>query len=235
MVLAEHARRYLLDEGLPGDRIFKTGSHLDEVLARFAPRIAASPILQTLGLTEDRYFIVSLHREENVDAPAKLARLVQALDALAQRHGFPVVVSTHPRTRALLDAADLGAASSLVQFMPPFAYTDYVRLQQGAYCVVSDSGTITEEAALLGLPAVTVRDAHERPEGVDAGTLVVSSVDADRLLDAIDIVRQGFRRGGAARYRVPDYEAPQVSDKVVRIVAGYIDIVNATVWRKPVA
>jgi UDP-N-acetylglucosamine 2-epimerase (non-hydrolysing) len=232
LVLTEHARRYLLAEGLPSDRIFKVGSHLDEVLRYHAPRIAASSILDKLELTFDRYIVVSLHREENVDPPDRLAALVEMFDLLAREHDMPVIVSTHPRTQRLLNAWGMQTISPLVRLLPPFSYTDYVRLQQGAHCVVSDSGTITEEAALLGLPAVTVRDAHERPEGTDKGTVVVSNTRPDRVLDAIRIVRSSFTRSDGRAWEVPDYVAPRVSDVVVRIVAGYIDIINATVWHR---
>ena len=235
LVLTEHARRYLLAEGLPSDRIFKVGSHLDEVLRHHAPRIAASSILDKLGLTFDRYLVVSLHREENVDPPDRLAALVEMLDLLAREHDMPVIVSTHPRTQRLLTASGIQTTSPLVRLLPPFSYTDYVRLQQDAHCVVSDSGTITEEAALLGLAAVTVRDAHERPEGTDKGTVVVSNTRPDRVLDAIRIVRSTFTRSASRAGAVPDYIAPRVSDVVARTVAGYIDIVNATVWRRSAA
>ena len=232
MVLTEHARRYLLAEGLPGDRIFKVGSHLDEVLEHYTAKIARSTVLEELGLSADGYFVVSLHREENVDDAGRLAQLVAALDAIAREYSLPVVVSTHPRTRARLDQTGYRVESPLVRFLPPFAYTDYVRLQQCAYCVVSDSGTIFEEASLLDLPAVTVRDAHERPEGIDAGVLVVSSIQPERIVDAIRIVRTSRTRGMPNAHSVRDYVAPAVSETVVRIVASYIDIVNETVWRR---
>jgi UDP-N-acetylglucosamine 2-epimerase (non-hydrolysing) len=233
MALTEHARRYLLEEGLPGDRIFKVGSHLDEVLRHNADKIERATILSTLGLSIDKYFLVSLHREENVDVPHKLAQLVEMLTAIARQYSQPVIVSLHPRTRARLDAAGLHSESELVRMLPPFAYTDYVCLQQRAYCVISDSGTIFEEAALLNFPAVTVRDAHERPEGIDGGTLVVSSILAQRVLDAIRIVRVSFNRDAPKAPMVPDYISPTASDTVVRIVASYIDVVNAIVWRRP--
>jgi len=232
MVLTEHARRYLLAEGLPGDRIFKVGSHLGEVLQHYAAKIGRSTVLESLGLSADNYFIVSLHREENVDDPVRLAQLVAALDAIAREYSLPIVFSTHPRTRVRLDDAGLRVGSPLVRLLPPFGYTDYVRLQQSAYCVVSDSGTIFEEASLLDLPAVTIRDAHERPEGIDAGTLVVSSIQPERIMDAIRLVRSSRTRGLPNAGSVRDYAAPSVSETVVRIVASYIDIVNETVWRR---
>ena len=232
MVLSEHARGHLLAEGLPAERIFKVGSHLAEVIAQHRPRIDASPILARLGLEDGGYILVSAHREENVDVEDRVDMLVGSLDAIAARTGLPVVVSTHPRTRDRLAGRGRTAASSLVRFLPPFGFTDYVRLQLGAWCVLSDSGTLTEEASLLDIPAVTMREAHERPEGMDAGTLVMSSLDADDLMTAIGVVRDGI--GGGRRFagRVPDYEAPEASAKVARIVFSYIDYVDRVVWSK---
>jgi UDP-N-acetylglucosamine 2-epimerase (non-hydrolysing) len=234
MVLTENARRYLLAEGLPADRIFKTGSHLAEVLAHLRPKIDASDVLARLGLEEGRYLLVSVHREENVDVSAKLDVLVASLAGLAERTGFPVVVSTHPRTRNRLGSRGDAGVPPTVRFLPPFGFTDYVRLQIGAHCVLSDSGTITEEASLLDLPAVTIRDAHERPEGMDAGTLVMSSPNIEDLTAAIAVVRDGTG-GGGRRFAgaVPDYEAPDASARVARIVFSYIDYVNRVVWSKP--
>jgi len=234
MVLTENARRYLLAEGLPADRIFKTGSHLAEVLECLRPKIDASDVLARLGLEEGRYFLVSAHREENVDVSAKLDTLVDSLGGLAEQTGFPVVVSTHPRTRKRLGGRGNAGESSMVRFLPPFGFTDYVRLQIGAHCVLSDSGTITEEASLLDLPAVTIRDAHERPEGMDAGTLVMSSPKLEDLTAAIAVARDGV--GGHGRRfagAVPDYESRDASARVVRIVLSYIDYVNRVVWSKP--
>lgn len=232
MVLTEHARRYLLEEGLPGDRIFKVGSHMAEVLDHFRHQIDDSDILQRLGLESDRYFLVSAHREENVDDPQRLAGLLAALDSLAQKHHWPIIVSTHPRTRKVLHPHMTAALSPLIKFLPPFRFCEYVRLQLGAYCILSDSGTITEEASLLDLPAVTMRDAIERPEGMDAGTLVMSGLAPDRLLDAVQCVRDGWP-GRRFAGKVPDYEADAVSTKVVRIVLSYIDQIDRLVWSKP--
>ncbi len=233
MVLTEHARRYLLAEGLPGDRIFNVGSHMAEVLARFRPKIDASDIMERLDLARDRFFVVSVHREENVDSPLKLRALIETLERLAAEFGFPVVVSTHPRTRKRLDAQDSHGLSPLVRFLPPFGFTDYVKLQLGAYCVVSDSGTITEEAALLDIPAITVRDAHERPEGMDAGVLVRSSFAFNGLEEAVRIVRSGLE-GRRFSGEVRDYtDGLNASSKIVRIVASYIDVIDRVVWSKP--
>lgn len=232
MVLTEHARRYLLAEGLPGDRIFKVGSHMAEVLAHFRDRIEASDILSKLNLETARFFLVSAHREENVDAAPRVAELLESLNALALEYGWPIIVSTHPRTRARLTAHGTDALSPLVRFLPPFGFTDYVKLQMSAYCVLSDSGTITEEASLLDIPAVTMREAHERPEGMDAGTLVMSGLSPGEILEAVRVVRDGYTAGRRFAGQVADYEAGEVSTKVVRIVLSYIDFINRVVWSK---
>lgn len=235
LVLTEHARRYLIAEGLPADRIFKTGSHLREVLDHFADRIAASDALERLGLEPGQYFLVSAHREENVDRLDHLQALLQSVNELAARYRFPVIVSTHPRTKRNLSASLRADLSPLVRFLPPFAFTNFIRLQQSAFCVLSDSGTITEEAALLDIPAITMRDAHERPEGVDAGTLITAPLRPDRILDAVVAVCDGYRRGRRFAGSVPDYEVPEVASKVVRVVLSYVDQVNAKTWFKPQA
>lgn len=229
MVLTEHARRYLLAEGLPGERIFKTGSHLEEVLEQFGPKIEASKALDELGLEKGGYFLVSSHREENVDDPARREALIETLNVLAGRYRLPIIFSTHPRTRHRLDAFAGPRVDPLVRFLKPFGFSDYVRLQKDARCVLSDSGTITEEASLLGLRAVNLRDAHERPEGMDAGVLIMCGVRANSVLDA---VRVTLGRPPAEPRRVADYRGGSVSEKVVNIVLSYIDYVNRTVWSK---
>lgn len=231
--LTEHARRYLLAEGLRPETVIKIGSTMKEVLDHHAAQIAASPVLARLGLAPQGYFVVSAHREENVDDPARLGAVLEALRALAGRWRLPVVVSTHPRTRARLEAlagGTQGLEGQGVRFLPPFGFFDYVALQQGARCVLSDSGTVTEESALLGFPAVTLREAHERPEGMDAGTLVMCGLGAERVLQAVALVTS---RGPGQRPGLPsDYLEPDVSMKVVQIILSYVDYVNRTVWRK---
>jgi UDP-N-acetylglucosamine 2-epimerase (non-hydrolysing) len=231
-VLTEHARRYLLAEGFAADRIIKSGSHMEEVLDYARPGIEASDVLQRLGLERGRYFIVSAHREENVDSEHKLRELIRALNRLAQDHGVKVVVSTHPRTRNRLDKIANERISDEVSFLSPFGFLDYIRLQMDALCVVSDSGTIAEEASLLNIPAVTLRDAHERPEGQDAGAVVLSSVNADAVADAVRVALLTHRPDARGFVRVPDYEGGQVSSKVARVLSGYIDFVNRVVWAK---
>lgn len=232
LVLSEHARRYLIAEGIRPETIIKTGSHMREVLDYYMPKIHGSDVLERQGLQAGKYFLVSIHREENVDVPENLRDLLLTLNALAGTHGFPVLVSTHPRTRNRLDALEAGPVNPLVRFAKPFGFFDYLKLQMEAACVVSDSGTITEEASLLNLPAVTVRNAHERPEGMDVGTLVMAGLKQERVLDAVRIVMAQHDRAARAMRPVADYEAGAVSKQVLRIVLSYTDYVNRTVWRK---
>jgi UDP-N-acetylglucosamine 2-epimerase (non-hydrolysing) len=232
LVLSEHARRYPIAEGVRPETIIKTGSHMREVLDHYMPRIVASDVLARLGLQTGKYFLVSAHREENVDVPENLRDLLSTLNALAESYGFPVLVSTHPRTRKRLDALDAGPINPLVQFAKPFGFFDYNKLQMEAACVVSDSGTITEEASLLNLPAVTVRNAHERPEGMDVGTLIMAGLKRERVLDAVRVVMAQHDRNGRTMRPVEDYEAGLVSKQILRIVLSYTDYVNRTVWRK---
>ena len=234
LVLSEHARRYLLDEGVRPETIIKTGSHMREVLDYYLPKIKASDIVSRLGLKPREYFIISAHREENVDFPENLQELVATLNGLAETFGFPVIVSTHPRTRMRLDALGAGPIHSLVQFAKPFGFFDYNKLQLDAYCVVSDSGTITEEASLLNLPAITIRNAHERPEGMDEAIVVMSGLRRDRVIDAVKLVVQHHSESDRVIGPIEDYEEKFVSKKIMRIVLSYVDYVNRFVWRKMV-
>ena len=232
LVISEHARRYLIAEGIKPETIIKTGSHMQEVLDYYAPKIAKSDVLQRLELEAGRYFIVSAHREENVDTPANLMDLVETLNALADDYDYPVVVSTHPRTRKRLDALQAGEIDQRVRFVKPFGFCDYVKLQTNAFCVLSDSGTISEEASLLDLPAVTLRNVHERPEGMDSGTLVMSGLKKAHVLEAVKLVVS--QRNGAERVAplVEDYAGGQVSRQVLRVVMSYVEYINRTVWSK---
>jgi len=232
MVLTEHARRYLIAEGIPPETIIKTGSHMREVLDHYMPRILVSGVLGQMGLVAGKYFLVSAHREENVDCPENLANLVDALNGLAEMYGHPIIVSTHPRTRKRLDALDIGKLDPLIRFLKPFGFCDYIKLQMEALCILSDSGTITEEASLLGLPAITIRSAHERPEGMDAGTLIMSGLRKERVLDAVRVVVSQHTGSGRVMQPVQDYETGAVSKQVLRVVLSYIDYVNRTVWSK---
>ena len=232
LVLTEHARRYLLAEGIPADRIIKTGSHMQEVLEYYMPKITTSNVLDRLNLQPQRYFLLSAHREENVDSPENLQDLLNTLQALVKQHEMPVIVSTHPRTRQRLEKLGVAGLDSRIQFLKPFGFLDYVKLQMEAFCVLSDSGTITEEASLLNLPAVTIRNAHERPEGMDEGTLIMSGLKAKRVLDTVRVVTRQHNRAERQFRIVPDYEGGLVSKKVLRIVLSYVDFVNRVVWNK---
>ena len=234
MVLTEHARRYLIAEGIPSEMIIKTGSHMHEVLEYYKPGIEKSDVLARLGLTSNKFFIVSAHREENVDTPQNLIDLVETLNALAKEYDVPVIVSTHPRTKKRLDALELGELNPHIQFLKPFGFCDYIKLQMEALCVISDSGTITEESSLLNLPAITIRNAHERPEGMDAGTLIMSGLKKERVLDAVRVMIAQYNKNTRVVPAVEDYEGGAVSKKVLRIVLSYTDYVNRTVWSKPV-
>ncbi|WP_417797199.1 non-hydrolyzing UDP-N-acetylglucosamine 2-epimerase [Stutzerimonas nitrititolerans] len=232
MVLTEHARRYLIAEGIRPETIIKTGSHMHEVLDYYRPKIEASDVLAREGLEAGRFFIVSTHREENVDTPDNLRDLLASLRALADEYGFPLIVSTHPRTRKRLEALGESLEHPLIRFSKPFGLLDYIKLQMGAFCVLSDSGTITEEASLLNLAAVTLRNAHERPEGMDEGTLIMSGLKADSVLAAVKVITSQHQAGQRTIPLVPDYQGGPVSLQVVRVVLSYTDYINRTVWRK---
>jgi len=232
MVLTEHARRYLIAEGIRPETIIKTGSHMREVLDCYMPKIRSSDVLHRMGLEAGRFFLVSAHREENVDAPENLSDLMDTLNGLAETYAVPVIVSTHPRTRKRLDALEGMRINPQVQFMKPFGFCDYIRLQMEALCVISDSGTITEEASLLNIPAITIRNTHERPEGMDAGILIMAGLKRERVLDAVRVTIAQHNSGQHEMHSVDDYTNPSVSKQVLRVVESYTDYVNRTVWRK---
>jgi len=232
LVLTEHARRYLLAEGIPADRIIKSGSHMQEVLEYFMPKIQSSSILSSLDLKAHTYFLVSAHREENVDTPANLQDLLDTLQALVKEYEMPVIVSTHPRTRQRLEQLDVKGLDPRIHFLKPFGFFDYIKLQMEARCILSDSGTITEEASLLNLPAVTIRNAHERPEGMDESTVIMCGLKSERVLEAVRVALAHWGKGEPTFKTVKDYDAGPVSKKVLRVVMSYIDFVNRTVWAK---
>lgn len=231
-VLTEHARRYLIAEGIRPETIIKTGSHMREVLDYYMPKIEKSDVLDRMGLKANEFFIVSAHREENIDSPENMANMVETLNALAKEYDYPVIVSTHPRTKKRLDSMELGQLDARVQFLKPFGFCDYIKLQQEALCVVSDSGTITEEGSLLNLPAITIRNAHERPEGMDVGTLIMSGLKKERVLDAVKVIVAQHDKTKRVMKRVEDYEGGPVSKQILRVVMSYVDYVNRTVWSK---
>lgn len=232
LVLTEHARRYLIAEGIRPETIIKTGSHMNEVLDYYMPKIIKSDVLSRMGLVTNQFFIVSAHREENIDSPQNMTNMVETLNALAAEYNCPVIVSTHPRTRKKLDTMELDELNPNIQFLKPFGFTDYIKLQMEALCVVSDSGTISEEASLLNLPAVTIRNAHERPEGMDVGTLIMCGLEKNRVLDAVNVIVAQHNRAKATMHSVQDYEAGPVSKQALRVVMSYVDYINRTVWSK---
>lgn len=228
---SEIARDYLLREGLPPDQVIKTGSPMREVIEHYMPGIEASDVLARLGLTQQHYFLVSSHREENVDSPENLQKLFAILNALAERYQEPVIVSTHPRTRKRMDALDL-TAHPLVQFLKPFGFLDYVKLQMQARAVLSDSGTITEESSILNFPALNLREVHERPEGFEEAAVIFVGMSIDRVMQGLGILETQPRGIERSLRLVTDYAPNNVSDKVLRIIQSYTDFVNRKVWQK---
>ncbi len=230
MTLTEHARNYLISEGLRPETIIKTGSSMKEVLEYYKEDIANSKVLENLNLKEKDFFIVSAHREENVDSEQNFNDLLDSLNVIATTYNKRVIVSTHPRTRKKLESLDNKDFNSLIEFMKPLGFFDYIALQQNAYCAISDSGTITEESSILGFPAITIRQAHERPEGMDEGTLIMSGLKSEDIVNSINIVVE--QTTNQAMNIVKDYDTNTVSKKVVRIIVSYIDYINRTVWKK---
>ena len=232
LVLTEHARRYLIAEGVRPETIIKTGSHMREVLDFYMPKILQSKVLQLMELKPENFFIVSAHREENIDSPQNMTNLVETLNALAKQYDIPIIVSTHPRTKKILDGMELGRLNPHIHLLKPFGFCDYIKLQMEALCVISDSGTISEESSLLNLPAITIRNAHERPEGMDEGTLIMSGLKKKNVLDAVRVIISQHDRTNRVIRPVEDYEAGQVSKQLLRVVLSYVDYVNRTVWSK---
>ena len=231
MPLTEQARDYLISEGIRPETIIKTGSCMKEILNFYKSEISESQVLKNLELKEDNYFIVSIHREENVDYKNNLENLLHSLNAVAEKYQLPVIVSTHPRTKNRIEQLDGDLkVNPLVNFMKPMGFFDYIKLQQEAKCVISDSGTITEESSILGFPSIMIRKAHERPEGMDEGTLIMSGLEIERVLESIHVmVNQSERHQSNI---IVDYDVDNVSIKVTRIILSYIDYVNRTVWKK---
>lgn len=232
LVLTEHARRYLIAEGIRPETIIKTGSHMREVVDYYLPKISASDVVSRLSLQAGKFFLVSVHREENVDSLEALQDLLDTLNAVAAQYNFPILVSTHPRTRKRLEELDMSSIDARIIFAKPFGFFDYIKLQMEAFCVLSDSGTITEETSLLNLCAITLRNAHERPEGMDVGTLIMSGLKKNRVLEAIGIVTAQYQEAMRVVLSIADYENPHVSTQIVRVVASYVDYVNRVVWSK---
>jgi UDP-N-acetylglucosamine 2-epimerase (non-hydrolysing) len=231
LTYSDIAREYLLREGLPPDMVIKTGSPMFEVLTHYRPRIDASDAVTRLGLQDGRYFVVSAHREENVDSDASFARLVGVLNRVAETYGMPVVVSAHPRTRKRVEATDAKFHAN-VQLLKPLGFSDYVSLQVRAKATLSDSGTITEESSILNFPALNIREAHERPEGMEEASVMMVGLNADRVMQGLSILESQPRGAQRLLRPVADYSMPNVSDKVARLILSYTDYVNRVVWRK---
>jgi UDP-N-acetylglucosamine 2-epimerase len=225
------AREYLLREGLPPDRVIKTGSPMFEVLTHYRAGIDASDAVQRLALEANQYFVVSAHREENIDSPQNFGKLVASLNAVAATYGLPVIVSTHPRTQKKVDAMGV-SFDPLVRLMKPLGFKDYVKLQMDARAVLSDSGTINEESSILNFPALNLREAHERPEGMEEASVMMTGLDEERILQGLAILADQPRGQDRSLRQVADYSMPNVSDKVVRILHSYTDYVNRVVWKK---
>jgi len=233
MPYSDIAREYLVKEGLPPDQIIKTGSPMREVIEYYLPKIEASKILTTLKLQDQKYFVVSSHREENVDSPANLTKFVQLLNQVAERYQEPVVVSTHPRTRIRLEQLNI-PVNPLIQFLKPFGFFDYVHLQMHAHCVLSDSGTISEESSILNFPALNLREAHERPEGFEEAAVMMVGLNSERVLQGIVIVKDQPRGQERLLNIVQSYAPQNLSDKILRIILSYTDFVQRKTWKNQV-
>ncbi|WP_031425090.1 non-hydrolyzing UDP-N-acetylglucosamine 2-epimerase [Flavimarina sp. Hel_I_48] len=232
MPLSEHARQYLLNEGLRPETVIKTGSPMLEVLTRQMEAIDASSVLQREGLKARDYFIVSIHREENVDSEENFNDLMESLNAISHHFDKKVIISTHPRTRKKLEEINFVSENDKLVFSKPFGFHDYIHLQKNAFCVISDSGTITEEASILNLPAITIRQAHERPEGMDEATLIMTGLKKDLIMNSIEVITSQFAEKEYPVHKVRDYDVDNVSTKVLRIILSYTDYINRTVWKK---
>ena len=230
--LSEQARDYLIAEGIKPETIMKTGSPMTEVLSKNMPKILASKVLEEENLKKSKYILMSIRREENVDSEVNFNDLLESIDGLVQKYDMPIIVSTHPRTRKKLDDMNYVNNNPLIRFSKPFGFHDYNFLQMNAFCVISDSGTIAEEGSILNLPAVTIRQAHERPEGMDETTVIMSGLKKNRVLDSVDIATKHNNKETRLIKPVNDYMADNVSKKILRIIISYIDYVNRTVWHK---
>jgi UDP-N-acetylglucosamine 2-epimerase len=225
------AREYLLREGLSPDRVIKTGSPMYEVLQKFLPKIEASAVLKDLGLEKNKFFVVSSHREENISNPKNFKGLIDSLNQIAEIYDYPIIVSTHPRTRNMLNVKDMKTHKN-IQFLKPLGFSDYNALQMHSFAVLSDSGTISEESSILNFPALNIRDAHERPEAMEEASVMMVGLNPERIIQGLTVLTtQG--RGVNRNFReVYDYSMPNVSDKIVRIILSYTDYINRVVWSK---
>ena len=232
MPLTEHARRYLIAEGIRPETIIKIGSCMQEVIDYYKPKIDKSNICKQLDIQPNHYFLVSAHREENVDKSERLVSLLEALNSLAEKYDMPIIFSVHPRTQKRLDEINSIQIDKRINFMKAMGFLDYIKLQENAKCVISDSGTIAEESSLLNIPSITLRQAHERPEGMDEGTLIMSDLQSEKILQSVEIILSQYNKDNRVTKEVEDYNGGNVSIKVVRIIQSYTDYINRTVWRE---
>ena len=231
LTYSDIAREYLLREGLPADRIIKTGSPMFEVLNHYLPNIQASEILSSLNLEKGKYFVVSSHREENINNPDNFNGLIESLNQIAEKYQFPIIVSTHPRTRNKIESENVKVREE-VQFLKPMGFNDYNALQMNAFAVLSDSGTISEESSILNFPALNIRQAHERPEAMEEASVMMVGLSPERIMQGL-VQLQTQKTGSERNFRtVADYSMPNVSEKMVRIILSYTDYVNRVVWSK---
>ncbi|MEH6748188.1 MAG: UDP-N-acetylglucosamine 2-epimerase (non-hydrolyzing) [Maribacter arcticus] len=231
LTYSDIAREYLLREGLPADRIIKTGSPMYEVLTQFTPKIKASNVLEKLNLEKDKYFVVSAHREENISNPKNFEGLITSLNQIAEKYQFPIIVSTHPRTRNMLDAKK-SETHELIQFLKPLGFSDYNALQLNSYAVLSDSGTISEESSILNFRALNIREAHERPEAMEETSVMMVGLEPKRIMQGLAVLDKQERNPNRNFRQVSDYFMPNVSEKMVRIIISYTSYVNRVVWSK---
>ena len=232
--LSEQARDYLIAEGIKPETVIKTGSPMTEVLNANMEKIKSSDILEREGLKLKKYIVMSIHREENVDSPKNFSDLLESIDELTKKYKLPIIISTHPRTRKKLEDIDYQNKNPLIRFSKPYGFHEYNNLQMNSFCVISDSGTIAEEGSILNLPAVTIRQAHERPEGMDETTVIMSGLNKFRVIDAVEVATAHNSQDIRVIKPVKDYEADNVSKKILRIILSYVDYVNRTVWHKEV-
>ena len=231
LTYSDIAREYLLREGLPADRIIKTGSPMFEVLTHYLPEIEKSDVLSRLNLEEGKYFVVSSHREENINSERNFKGLIESLNLIAEKFGYPIIVSTHPRTRNMIDKMKIEVRPE-IQFLKPLGFHDYNALQMRSYAVLSDSGTISEESSILNFRALNIRDAHERPEAMEEASVMMVGMNPERIMQSLTQLQQQ-KIGSERNYRrIADYSMPNVSEKVVRIILSYTDYVNRVVWSK---
>jgi len=233
LTLSEHARKYLLAEGIKPETVIKIGSPMIEVLNANMKKIKSSNIIDTEGLKPKEYILISIHREENVDSEKNFSDFLDSIDEISKVYNLPIIISTHPRTRKKLEEIGYEKNNKLIRFSKPYGFHEYNKLQMNAFCVISDSGTITEESSILNLPAITIRQAHERPEGMDEGTLVMSGLNKERIIESIEVVTSQHKEDRATKI-VPDYDVDNVSIKVLRIILSYVDYINRTVWHKEI-